>query len=59
VGTAYDGDVIFAVSPTGVVDETLPLAHIESAAIAVVEQSIERGVRMAKGRDGFPGLADR
>ena len=57
-GTSFDGDVIFALSPLagGV---AAPLLQVETLAVASLEQAIERGVRLARGRDGIPGLADR
>lgn len=57
VGSQFDGDVIFALCPHSAPAAVVPLAHLEAAAAAVVEEAIERGVRMAKSRDGFPGLA--
>jgi hypothetical protein len=30
----------------------------EALAVAALEEAIERGVRLATGRDGLPGLAD-
>jgi L-aminopeptidase/D-esterase-like protein len=53
IGTAFDGDVVFACS-TGAV-EALPI-QVEQLAREAAEQAIERGVRMAPGRDGVPGL---
>lgn len=57
VGTPVDGDVIFALcnpdSPPGAL---MPLEVLASAAL---EEAIERGVRLAVGREGIPGLADR
>jgi L-aminopeptidase/D-esterase-like protein len=56
-GTTFDGDVVFATSrlegprPAS----TLPL---EILAATALEEAIERAVRMARGRDGVPGLAD-
>ncbi len=56
VGTSYDGDVVFATSPlTGVAATAL---QIEVLAVAALEGAIERAVRLARGRDGIPGLAD-
>lgn len=56
VGTSFDGDVIFALSqPDGPRGALLP---IELLATAALEEAIERGVRMAVGREGIPGLAD-
>lgn len=61
-GTTFDGDVLFAVSPIGERRDAsaarVPLARIEAVAIAAIEQAIERGVTTARGRPGFPGLAD-
>jgi L-aminopeptidase/D-esterase-like protein len=55
-GTSYDGDIIFAVSPR----EGTPgdLVKGELAATAALEDAIVRAVRLAKGREGIPGLAD-
>lgn len=55
-GTSYDGDVIFAVSPID--GRSGSLLQAEVAAVAAVERAIERAVRLARGRDGVPGLAD-
>lgn len=56
VGTSYDGDVVFATSPLQGLAAT-PL-QVEVLAVAALEGAIERAVRMARGRDGIPGLAD-
>ncbi len=57
VGTSYDGDVVFATSPlNGLVATAL---QVEVLAVAALEGAIERAVRMARGRDGIPGLADQ
>ena len=56
VGTSYDGDVVFATSPLKGLAAT-PL-QVEVLAVAALEGAIERAVRMARGRDGIPGLAD-
>ena len=56
VGTSYDGDVVFATSPLNGLAAT-PL-QVEVLAVAALEGAIERAVRMARGRDGIPGLAD-
>jgi L-aminopeptidase/D-esterase-like protein len=56
-GTAYDGDIVFAVSPL-----EGPPADVMTAsmlATAALERAIERAVRTARGRDGIPGLGDR
>ena len=56
VGTSFDGDVVFALckpeGPRGA------LMQLEVNAAAALEDAIERAVRLAKGRDGVPGLAD-
>lgn len=56
VGTSYDGDVVFTTSPLNGLAAT-PL-QVEVLAVAALEGAIERAVRMARGRDGIPGLAD-
>lgn len=55
-GTTFDGDVVFAVAPI----EGTPASPLQAEALATaaLEEAIERAVRLAKGRDGFPGLAD-
>lgn len=56
VGTSFDGDVVFALcQPEGKRGALMPL---ELLATAALEEAIERGVRLAVGRDGIPGLAD-
>jgi L-aminopeptidase/D-esterase-like protein len=56
VGTSFDGDVVFALcAPDGERGTLMPLELIATAAL---EDAIERGVRLAVGRDGVPGLAD-
>ncbi|HXD21796.1 MAG TPA: P1 family peptidase [Gemmatimonadaceae bacterium] len=55
-GTSFDGDVVFAVAPME--GRGAPLLQAEVAAVAAVEEAIVRAVRLAKGRDGIPGLAD-
>lgn len=62
-GTAFDGDVLFAIAPLvrleGVPSaDHVPMTRIEALAAAAVEEAIERGVTTARGRDGIPGLAD-
>ena len=55
-GTSFDGDVVFALcKPGGLRGALMP---IELHAVAALEEAIERGVRLAVGRDGTPGLAD-
>lgn len=55
-GTVADGDVIFAGCPTA--GDAAPLPVIEALAVAAMEEAIERSVRLARGRDGIPGLGD-
>ncbi len=55
IGTAFDGDVIFACT-AGTIEA--PPIQVEQMAREAVEMSVERAVRMAKGREGIPGLAD-
>lgn len=55
-GTAVDGDVIFALAPLD--GPRAPSLRIEVLAVAALEEAIERAVRLARGRDGVPGLAD-
>lgn len=56
VGTAVDGDVVFAVAVPGLaVPEPL---QIELLAQDVLVTAIERAVRTARGADGIRGLAD-
>jgi L-aminopeptidase/D-esterase-like protein len=64
VATAFDGDVIFAIAPmhdgqsTVSRGQAVALPVLEVLATHALEQAIERAVRTAHGRDGFPGLAD-
>jgi L-aminopeptidase/D-esterase-like protein len=57
-GSSVDGDTVFALSPVDG-DRT---AHepmvVEALAVTALEHAIERAVRLARGRDGIPGLAD-
>ena len=55
-GTSFDGDIIFALAPME--GARAPLAQAEMLAVAALEVAIERAVRLARGRDGVPGLAD-
>ena len=57
VGTAFDGDVVFAVSAGGV----LPASKLEVELLAqdAAAMAVERAVRMALGTDSVPGLGDR
>jgi L-aminopeptidase/D-esterase-like protein len=54
-GTALDGDVVFAASAGAV---SAPAFQVEQLARVATETAVERGVRMARGREGVPGLAD-
>lgn len=55
-GTAFDGDIVFALSPlAGDETDAVTAGVLGSAAL---EHAIERAVRTARGRDGIPGLAD-
>jgi len=54
-GTAVDGDVVFAGSAGAV---QVGAMQVEQMARMAVEMAVERSVRMAKGREGIPGLAD-
>jgi L-aminopeptidase/D-esterase-like protein len=55
-GTSFDGDVVFALAPME--GRGAPLAQAEMLATSALEEAIERAVRLARGRDGIPGLAD-
>jgi L-aminopeptidase/D-esterase-like protein len=55
-GTAFDGDIVFALAPLEG-EPGDPVAAGVLASIAL-EEAIERAVRLARGRDGVPGLAD-
>jgi L-aminopeptidase/D-esterase-like protein len=56
-GTAFDGDIVFAMGPQAG-NAIAPLPAVEIVAVRALESAIERAVRLAKGRDGIPGLAD-
>jgi L-aminopeptidase/D-esterase-like protein len=55
-GTSFDGDVIFATAPLE--GPSVSPLQVEVLAVQALEQAIERAVRLARGRDGIPGLAD-
>jgi L-aminopeptidase/D-esterase-like protein len=55
IGSAFDGDVVFACC-AGTAEA--PPIQVEQMAREAVEMAVERGVRLAKGREGVPGLAD-
>jgi L-aminopeptidase/D-esterase-like protein len=62
VGTAFDGDIVYAVCPIPpqpVADDPARALQAESIATLALEAAIESAVRNAVGRDGIPGLADR
>jgi len=54
VGTAFDGDILFACSAGAAPGNAL---QVEQLARQVSETAVERAVRAARGRDGIPGLA--
>ncbi|HEX6534429.1 MAG TPA: P1 family peptidase [Gemmatimonadaceae bacterium] len=56
VGTSFDGDVLFGVAPLE--GPPAPPLQVEALAVRALEEAVERAVRLARGRDGFPGLAD-
>ncbi len=57
-GTAFDGDVVFAVSTaTLAVPPRTPL-QVEALAALAVPEAVERAVRLARGVRDIPGLAD-
>jgi L-aminopeptidase/D-esterase-like protein len=55
-GTSFDGDIVFVVCPLDAPPGDLLRAEL--AATHALEDAIVRGVQLAKGRDGIPGLAD-
>lgn len=61
-GTSVDGDIVFALAPASPASTTTPettdIMEIEALAVVALESAIERAVRLARGRDGVPGLAD-
>ncbi|MDB4876863.1 MAG: peptidase DmpA [Gemmatimonadetes bacterium] len=57
-GSSFDGDVVFALSPEQGDRARFEPMIVEALAVAALEQAIERAVRLARGRDGIPGLAD-
>lgn len=54
--TQFDGDTMFALGPMEGITAS-PVA-VEVLAVQAMEMAVERSVRMARGRDGVPGLAD-
>jgi L-aminopeptidase/D-esterase-like protein len=58
-GTAFDGDVIFALCPDDPpADDPAVALRLGALAVAALEEAVERAVRHAVGRDGVPGLGD-
>jgi L-aminopeptidase/D-esterase-like protein len=58
-GTTFDGDVVFAICPVGTSSvRPAVVLQTETLAVAALETAIERAVRLARGRDGVPGLGD-
>ena len=62
-GTSVDGDIVFALAPAAAttaatLETTADTMEIEALAVVALESAIERAVRLARGRDGIPGLAD-
>jgi L-aminopeptidase/D-esterase-like protein len=58
--TAFDGDTFFALSTAHDQPRTWPVPATISGAVAdVVALAVRRGVRLAQGRGGVPGLSDR
>jgi L-aminopeptidase/D-esterase-like protein len=55
-GTTFDGDVVFTLCPLA--GAPASPVQVETLAVAALEEAVERGVRLARGRDGIPGLAD-
>jgi L-aminopeptidase/D-esterase-like protein len=57
-GTAFDGDIVFAVAPASGQKLDAPPAMAGVMAAAALERALERAVMLAKGREGVPGIAD-
>lgn len=57
-GTAFDGDILFAISPIGGEKPDGPPAVAGAMAAAALERALERAVVLAKGREEIPGIAD-
>ena len=55
-GSRVDGDIVFALAPME--GPTADPGQAEMLAVAALEAAIERAVRLARGRDGVPGLGD-
>jgi L-aminopeptidase/D-esterase-like protein len=57
-GTSVDGDIVFAAGPHESPGARVPPLVLEPLSVRALEMAIERAVRLARGRDGVPGLAD-
>jgi L-aminopeptidase/D-esterase-like protein len=61
-GTAFDGDIVFAVGPITGDKPDAPPATAGVMAVAALERALERAVVLAQGwgggREGIPGIAD-
>jgi len=57
-GTAFDGDIVFAVGPMSGDKLDAPPATAGVMAATALERALERAVMLAKGREGIPGIAD-
>ncbi len=57
-GTAFDGDILFAIGPAAGEKSDAPPAVAGALATVALERALERAVVLAKGRDGIPGIAD-
>jgi L-aminopeptidase/D-esterase-like protein len=55
-GSSFDGDIVFALGAVAGTPAGAP--HVEALAVAALEEAIERGVRLARGAPGLPGLGD-
>lgn len=57
-GSSVDGDIVFALGQTtGTALDVAPMV-VEALAVSALERAIERAVRLARGRNGIPGLGD-
>lgn len=57
-GTAFDGDMVFAIGPITGDRSDAPPAVAGVMAVVALERALERAVVLAKGREGIPGIAD-
>ena len=57
-GTAFDGDILFAIGPIAGEKLDAPPAVAGAMAAAALERALERAVVLAKGREEIPGIAD-